>query len=294
MHSIILQVGQTPSFVVKQTINVDVDKIRKESQIYQLKADDKLYEYHKAINEACFAEAMKNPILLKNKLELQNLARQRLHDEGFQYKKGKSRSSAVSSPQSAVSGTTRKNVTRELREKRLGQLREDLKEVDLQLNFSIQQRNKCSNVHNYSKAVEVSQQIDELRQKKRKYQSEVELLQRKEAACKKVKRSISKKANTTARYTVSHYAEKANTLQIQRAEIDESLVEGANQFSEDNHFTMIHRKFCKLMVSSHQTGTTWAVLIRLKRKSRVLLFLSLTTTKIFEKVHQCGNANCLR
>ena len=75
----------------------------------------------------------------------------------------------------------------------LEQLREDLKEVDLQLSFSVQQRDKCSNVHNFSKAVEVSQQVDDLRKKKRKYQSELDLLLGKEAASKRVKKCISKK-----------------------------------------------------------------------------------------------------
>ena len=179
-----------------QKVNINVDNIRKESQIYQLKPDDKLFEYHKAINEACFSEAMRDPTLLKDKKELQRIARQNINKSGFKYKKGKSRSAMLTSYVS-TSGKPKKNVTRDLREKRLEQLREDLKEVDLQLSFSLQQRDKCSNVHNFSKAVEVSQQIDELRKKKRKYQYELDLLHRKEAASKRVKKSISKKKSPT-------------------------------------------------------------------------------------------------
>ena len=90
-----------------QTISVDLNRISQESQIYQLKSDDKLYDYHKAINNACFLEAMKDPTLLKNKHELQKLARQQLHDSGFQYKKGKSRSTFCSPDSSTSSSTTR-------------------------------------------------------------------------------------------------------------------------------------------------------------------------------------------
>ena len=70
-----------------ESVNVNVEKIREKSQIYQLKPDDKLYKYHKAINDACFSEAMKDPTLLNSKHELQSKARQQLHCGGFQYKK---------------------------------------------------------------------------------------------------------------------------------------------------------------------------------------------------------------
>jgi hypothetical protein len=119
---------------------------------------------------------MKDPTLLKNKKELLRIARQNINNSGFQYKKGKSRSTMFATPDSSTCGSTKKNVTRNLREKRLEQLRKVLKEFDLQISFSLQQRGKCSNVHNFSKAVEVSQQVDDLRKKKRKYQSELDLL----------------------------------------------------------------------------------------------------------------------
>ena len=38
-----------------QKVNINVESIRKESQVYQLKPDDRLFEYHKAVNEACFS-----------------------------------------------------------------------------------------------------------------------------------------------------------------------------------------------------------------------------------------------
>ncbi|CAB4016501.1 Hypothetical predicted protein [Paramuricea clavata] len=95
---------------------------------------------------------MKDPILLKNKKELLCIARQNIDNSGFQYKKGKSRSTMFATPDSSTCGSTKKNVTRNLCEKRLEQLREDLKEVDLQISFSLQQRDNCSNVHNFSKA----------------------------------------------------------------------------------------------------------------------------------------------
>ena len=210
-----------PEVLNYQKVDINVDSIRKESQIYQLKPDDKLFEYHKAVNEACFSEAMKDPTLLKNKKELLDKAKQNINNSGFQYKKGKSRSTMFATPDSSTCGSTKKNVTRNLREKRLEQLREDLKEVDLQLSFSVQQRDKCSNVHNFSKAVEVSQQVDDLRKKKRKYQSELDLLLGKEAASKRVKKCISKKKKSSTPHTLHQFMKKAVALppvQIQQSE----------------------------------------------------------------------------
>lgn len=63
-------------------VPVHVEKIRKDSQIYTLKPDDKLLEYHQAINEAAFSIAKENPLLIMNKNELQKLAERKFMDPG--------------------------------------------------------------------------------------------------------------------------------------------------------------------------------------------------------------------
>ena len=78
--------------VCQETITVDVEKVKRESQIYMLNPDDKLLEYHRSINDNAFAIAKQNPHLLTSKNELQKLARRRLHESGFAYKKKQSRS----------------------------------------------------------------------------------------------------------------------------------------------------------------------------------------------------------
>ena len=78
----------------RETTTVDPEQIQKLSQIYQLKPDDKLYSYHKAINDATIALAMHDPSLLGDNLELQRQARLKQDKEGFNYKKKSSRSKA--------------------------------------------------------------------------------------------------------------------------------------------------------------------------------------------------------
>ena len=134
---------------------------------------------------------MQDPSLLCDKTELQKQARLKLHEEGFNYKKKSSRSKAFGPSRDAP---VRQHISQELRHKRVSQLQEDLKEVDLQLSFALKQREKCANVNNYSKALDVSKEMDDLRSKKGKYQEELTLLQRKEAASKRVKKCNETKA----------------------------------------------------------------------------------------------------
>ena len=58
-------------------VPVDVEKIRKDSQIYTLKPDDRLLEYHRAINEAACSIAKESPHLITNKNELQKMTRKK-------------------------------------------------------------------------------------------------------------------------------------------------------------------------------------------------------------------------
>ena len=113
---------------------------------------------------------MHDPSLLCDKTELQKQARLKLHEEGFNYKKKSSRSKAFGPSRDAP---VREHISQELRYKRVSQLQEVLKEVDLQLSFALKQREKCANVNNYSKALDVSKEMDDLRSKKRKYQEVV-------------------------------------------------------------------------------------------------------------------------
>ena len=174
-----------------QSVSVDSEKIRKQSQIYQLKADDKLFDYHQAINEASFTLAMENPLLLCDKTDLQKQARLKLHNDGFSYKKKVSRSKLFGNASSVAS--KREYIGPDVREKRVEQLQEDLKEVDLQLNYAVKQRERCANVNNFSKALDVSKEIEDLRKKKRKYEEELKLLQKKSLTSKRVKKCTDKK-----------------------------------------------------------------------------------------------------
>ena len=116
--------------------------------------------------------------MLASKIELQKLARQRLHESGFAYKKRESRSKYFGKT-STIEKPKREKLGEEMRQQRLSHVEEELKEVKLQLGYASRQRERCANVNNFTKAIEMSKEMEELCKKKRKYQEEVTLLQKK-------------------------------------------------------------------------------------------------------------------
>ena len=104
--------------------------------------------------------------MLCSKLELQKQARTKVHEDGFAYKKKSSRSKEFGS----ASGRQPKQerTSQDFRQKRIEQLQEDLREVDIQVSYAAKQRERCANVKEFSKALDVSKELDELRKKKKK------------------------------------------------------------------------------------------------------------------------------
>ena len=138
---------------------------------------------------------MEDPSRLCFKNELQRLARRRVHESGFAYKKKGSRSKEFGNNSNDTSRPKRDKISQETRQKRVSQIQEDMKEVNMQLDYATKQRERCANVNNFGQALDVSKEMDELR-KKRKYQEELALLQKKEALCKRVKKCTSNKTMT--------------------------------------------------------------------------------------------------
>ena len=152
-----------------------------QSAIYSLDPVDKLKDYHKAINDACFETTKQNPSLVHDKKNLQKFAVAKVDADGYAYKKKKSRSKALMTTDVELNTTKAKNITQEVRTKRMNEVMEDLKEVDLQMSLYEKQRSRQTNVQQYSQAIILTEHMAELRQKKRKLQNELTDLQCKDA-----------------------------------------------------------------------------------------------------------------
>lgn len=94
---------------------------------------------------------------------MQKQARTKVHEDGFAYKKKSSRSKEFGS--ASGSQPKQERTSQDFRQKRIEQLQEDLREVDIQVSYAAKQRERCANVKEFSKALDVSKELDELRKK---------------------------------------------------------------------------------------------------------------------------------
>ena len=70
------------------SVEVDVKKIKELSVIYK-KSADLCSQYEKAINDASLQLCLDNPLLLQERGKLLSLAREKVHAQGYQYRKKK-------------------------------------------------------------------------------------------------------------------------------------------------------------------------------------------------------------
>ena len=157
--------------------------LKDRAKIYSLKdPTEKLYDYHKAINEAAYKIALENPMIVGNKTELNKLAVAKLDIDGYNYRKKKSRSKQLNPELGAPKRT---KIQADFRAKRVKEVSEDLMEVEKQVEFCSKQRDRYTNCKEFSSAIAISEKIEGLQQRKRKLQTELTLPQRQEAKSQK-------------------------------------------------------------------------------------------------------------
>ncbi|CAB3980276.1 DNA fragmentation factor subunit alpha-like [Paramuricea clavata] len=119
---------KTPTNV---TLPVDIGMLKDQAKIYSLiDTNEKLYNYHKAINEAAYQIALENPMIVGNKTELNKLAVAKLDIDGYSYRKKKSRSKQLNPD---VDTPKRAKIQSDFRASRIKEVSEDLTEVDKQV-----------------------------------------------------------------------------------------------------------------------------------------------------------------
>ena len=141
---------------------------------------------------------MDNPLLLQERGKFLSLAREKVHADGYQYKKKKSRSKSFGSGNlaeySQVTKTPR--LTQELRDKRMAEIKEDLAELDTRLMYLERSREKFVAVRQYERASEKSKELSSsIRSEKRELMSELSQMQKLEEKSQKYFKS--KKSSVT-------------------------------------------------------------------------------------------------
>ena len=121
--------------------------IRKQAQIYGTKSDKEITPYQKRINEAATEIALQSPDLLSSRQKLLELARIKVNESGYMYKKGKSHSKQFISDESLSSTPKRLKVGEAMRVKRMAELGDDIKDLNDRVYFKEKRISSVRNKH---------------------------------------------------------------------------------------------------------------------------------------------------
>lgn len=143
----------------------------------------KLTTYHEKVNEAAKDLCLQNPELLSDRAKLLELSREKVHQEGYQYRKGTSRSKRLH--YDSKQGTSKRpKISEDVRLRRISELEEDIKDATDQITIKEKRRNLASTSHQYKDCDRLTSQITMLRQKLREHRSELNQLQKKQCKSK--------------------------------------------------------------------------------------------------------------
>ena len=137
-------------------------------------------------------------MLIKQRGILLDAARKKVNADGYQYAKRSSRSKVfgASMQTSSHSATAKKpRLSTEIRNNRIQECNEDLKNIELQLKFAERAQEKFANVHQYQSAIGALKEIKEMKDKRRDILNELGSLQKKEAKSLSYRRKSSHKKN---------------------------------------------------------------------------------------------------
>jgi hypothetical protein len=139
------------------------EEILQKATIYSKESTRPLTNYQKEINKASQTLCLQNPGLLHIKrLELIQMARQKILDDGFQFKKGKTRSKTglVSDP--VFKPKQPKNL--EFREKRVVEIDEKIEDLNERINYKEKRIQECIGISDYEKCDFLKKEIMSLKE----------------------------------------------------------------------------------------------------------------------------------
>ena len=109
-----------------------------------------------------------------------NLARDKVHQQGYNFAKGKSRSKRFASPPQDTPKPTRTKISSDVRQKRISALREDMANIDKQLTFKNKRHQQAETVRNYKMCEDITEEIKFVMKQNRELSEELTKLQEKD------------------------------------------------------------------------------------------------------------------
>lgn len=162
------------------------NEVLEKSRIYHKGNLGTLTNYQETINKAAYELCLENPNLMNNKGEVLNLSRAKVDEEGYVYKKKRSRSKVFGAVKEQVGEDIKKiKLSAEFRHNRIQDLSEDINSMNTTMALLEKERYKQHNLNKYAQAASLEEQIASKRKEKRALEEELTKLQEKEAKSKR-------------------------------------------------------------------------------------------------------------
>jgi len=149
-----------------------------------------LSDFQLRVNEAAIALALAQPNPVRKCGELLENARKKDAEDGYCFKKGKSRSKVYGVGDAEPSVSKRPKLDQTMREERIKDLEEDIADVSSHIAFKEKRRAQAETVQNYKACDELTQEILERKGRKRELEKELKLLLLKDKRSKRRKISL--------------------------------------------------------------------------------------------------------
>ena len=143
-------------------------------------------KYHQCLNEKAGKIALSDTSLLTRpggRGELLDLARAAVHNSGYAYRKGKSRSKhniAEGSEVEVSQARKQVKVDSELRQRRIKALSEDIEALNKQITYKQKRLEQAELMKRYDQCDIISKEMQELKQERRTRESELSIYSRKD------------------------------------------------------------------------------------------------------------------
>lgn len=133
-------------------------EIEEQATIYRNPKNCPLTDFHIRVNEAAKQLAVSKQSLVRKRGELLELARKKVADEGYCFKKGKSRSK-VDGKKGDVSEPKQVKLDQSVREDKKKDMEELVADVTTHISIKEKRRDQAEKSHNYKVCDEVTQEL---------------------------------------------------------------------------------------------------------------------------------------
>ena len=169
---------------------MDSEEIKKAAIIYK---KEPLSMYHLRVNEASQEICLRQPSLLRNRGKLLVLAQEKVHETGYAYRKGKSRSKSYGSCVEEATRAKRIKTTVGERTDRIKAIKEELSDLKDRVLFKRKRLEVAESSKNYKLCDQLSEEVGELNKTRRLLEMEMNVLEKKESKSQRYYKSKSRR-----------------------------------------------------------------------------------------------------